>query len=226
MQMDEGRFLLFHSRAGEVEAQFEKGKGCELCSIVYHPSFYREWRELFPKLKLIERVRRFFLPGIVIASPIGTLDAIKELFYQKIEPYLQATFTSMKIKQTLFLMLQQDKDPLHGQMATPRQKELAAAARAIVEKNIKLHYTNVQIAAMLNVERSVLTKAFRHVYDMGLHEFLIQLRFEKARELLLEGGSLQKVAAAVGYKHSTTFSSQFRKYFGYSPLDLQKGIIK
>lgn len=223
LSLSEGRFLLFQSKAGEVEAQFEQGKECEFYSIVYYPSFYKEWRSLFPKISIGARIRRFFMQGAVHTSPPGSIDAITELFRKKIEPYLQSTFTYMKIKESLLLMLQEDNDPNPGQTARPRQVELAKAARTIITTNFGVHYTNIQLAEMLNVERSVLTKAFRRVYRQGMHEFLIQFRFEKAREMLVAGESIRNVADAVGYKSSATFSAQFRSFYGYSPLDLQNG---
>jgi AraC-like DNA-binding protein len=223
--LEEGKFLLFDSKAGKVEAQFEEGKECEIYSIVYYPSFYKEWKNLFPRLKIADRLRRFLWPGTALSAPHGSIDAIRELFNKKIEADLQAIFTLMKVKESFLLMLQKDNSSEVQQDAKPRQVQLAKAALAIMLANIGERYTNVQLAEMLNVDRSVLTKAFRRVYGKGMHEYMIEYRFGKAKEMLLNEQSVEEVADAIGYKSASIFSAQFKKYYGYSVSDLLNGSI-
>ncbi|GFH96836.1 HTH-type transcriptional activator RhaS [Lachnospiraceae bacterium] len=53
---------------------------------------------------------------------------------------------------------------------------------------------------------------------------LINIRLERARELLLQGSemSVQEVAAAVGYDDAYHFSKLFKKYYGKSPSQIRK----
>lgn len=52
---------------------------------------------------------------------------------------------------------------------------------------------------------------------------LINIRLERARELLVQGEmSVQEVAAAVGYEDAYHFSKLFKKYYGKSPSQLRK----
>ena len=48
---------------------------------------------------------------------------------------------------------------------------------------------------------------------------LINIRLERAKELLEQGqtGSIQEVAAAVGYEDAYHFSKLFKKRYGISP---------
>lgn len=52
---------------------------------------------------------------------------------------------------------------------------------------------------------------------------LINIRLEKARELLVNGweGSIQEVAASVGYDDAYHFSKLFKKHFGVSPSQVR-----
>ncbi len=55
---------------------------------------------------------------------------------------------------------------------------------------------------------------------------LINIRLEKARELLEKGwnGSIQEAAAHVGYEDAYHFSKQFKKRFGISPSQVKKAL--
>ena len=51
---------------------------------------------------------------------------------------------------------------------------------------------------------------------------LIDIRLEKAKQLLEEGGSIQEVAAEVGYEDAYHFSKLFKKHYGVSPSKVKK----
>ena len=53
---------------------------------------------------------------------------------------------------------------------------------------------------------------------------LIRIRLEKARELLEGGyqGSIQEVAALVGYDDAYHFSKLYKKHYGVSPSQARK----
>jgi AraC-like DNA-binding protein len=51
------------------------------------------------------------------------------------------------------------------------------------------------------------------------HHFLKRLRLERARDLLLSGDFIvSDVAGQVAYTSLSHFSSEFKKYFGHSPV--------
>ena len=63
-----------------------------------------------------------------------------------------------------------------------------------------------------------ITKIYKEVTGDTPINFLINLRMEKAREILSEGHfSIQTVAKRVGYDDPYYFSKLFKKKFGYSP---------
>ena len=55
---------------------------------------------------------------------------------------------------------------------------------------------------------------------------LINIRLEKAKELLENGykGSIQEVAASVGYDDAYHFSKLFKKHYGVSPSQVRKQV--
>ena len=221
--LKEGQFQVFQAPRQEVRGSFSGGTEHQLYTTLYRPVLYREWLPFFPKLKISRKLLSFLSPPV--SSRTGLADSIRDAFLEEMQPYLQEIYYKLKVKEQLLLLLAQSHHPYLEKRPTPWQKEAAQKARAIIAANIQVHYSNVDLAELVNMDRSVLSRAFRLEFGMGMHEYLVWCRFEKAKELLKEGLALKQVAREVGYSHTSTFSYEFRKFFGYSPVDFQKGRI-
>lgn len=84
------------------------------------------------------------------------------------------------------------------------------------------YYENVSIdaiATQLNYSRNYVYTRFKKDYGLSPQEFLLNLRIEKAKQLLLKERalSIKDVALSVGYHDSLYFSRLFRQKVGVSP---------
>jgi len=80
------------------------------------------------------------------------------------------------------------------------------------------------LAQEVFMSESKLRKDFKEYFSVTLHDYLIRIRMEKARILLLEEKiSVYGVAIHIGYGHQNNFSSAFKKYYGISPVELKTG---
>jgi len=101
----------------------------------------------------------------------------------------------------------------------------------VVEKMVNYledHYNEKisldQIAENMYLSPFYISKIFKsETGDTPIHH-LINIRLEKARELLAGGyeGSIQEVAASVGYDDAYHFSKLFKKRYGISPSQARK----
>ena len=83
--------------------------------------------------------------------------------------------------------------------------------------------TAEDIAAALNISRSVLFDKCRTLLGKAPTEYLRDLRFEKAAQMLREGGySISQIAYQTGFNDSHYFSKAFRKRFGMTPSEYRK----
>ncbi len=65
---------------------------------------------------------------------------------------------------------------------------------------------------------SKLTRAFRQVYGIPLHAYVIEARLQKGAELLLHTGiSVKEISEILGYIKPSQFSYDFRKRYGVLP---------
>lgn len=68
-------------------------------------------------------------------------------------------------------------------------------------------------------------RAFNRATGKTPHEFLLDVRLEKAKELLSDDSlSVTKIGQLCGFVNSAHFSAAFKKKFGLSPLQCRKGI--
>ena len=81
-----------------------------------------------------------------------------------------------------------------------------------------------QIAENMYLSPFYISKIFKSETGDTPIRHLINIRLEKARELLESGceGSIQEVAASVGYDDAYHFSKLFKKRYGISPSQARK----
>jgi len=101
------------------------------------------------------------------------------------------------------------------------ERRLGAAVLALARDYLTEHYRdNVSIddlASRCGVSRYHLMRAFRERYGLPPHAYLIQLRLQAARRLLLAGSSVVDAALETGFYDQSRLSRFFRRSYGISP---------
>jgi len=225
-RLDKGQFMLFNDCGSEVLFTFQEGKEYQLWSTCYDPVFYKEWHPIFPELQRSGQQSK--KPRLLIPYPFPArttiLDGIREQFYEIYQPKLQEAFNGLKIKDSLFTFLAQTTEEAETKPLTEAQRKSVQQIHELILKDLTVHYSNAELAEIIGVNKTDLKRFFKQEYGLGMFELLQRERFEKARILILEGTlNVKQIAPLVGYPHTTTFITEFRKYFGYTPLDLQSG---
>ena len=83
-----------------------------------------------------------------------------------------------------------------------------------------------QVAENMYLSPFYISKIFKSETGDTPIRHLINIRLEKAKELLENGykGSIQEVAASVGYDDAYHFSKLFKKHYGVSPSQVRKQV--
>ncbi len=111
------------------------------------------------------------------------------------------------------------------------QLKVPVLADTVAKKVMKFinenYYSNVTVGDMakhVNFTRNHLYLLFKNEYGISPQEYLLNLRIEKAKELLLNEKQLliSEIALAVGYSDALYFSRLFRKKVGISPKEFVK----
>ncbi len=113
--------------------------------------------------------------------------------------------------------------PLMFTEPTNPSAALMNRALAIVERNFAKPLTDALIAGELGLSTSHFRFLFRQATGQPFHKYLISVRLEKARQMLLEGHlPVSQVASRVGFAGLSHFSRAFAQRFSVSPTSVRR----
>ncbi len=111
---------------------------------------------------------------------------------------------------------------LLGQAKTPMD-QLVDRALQIVDRNYAKNLTDSVVAEQLGLSTSHFRFLFRKATGHPFHRYLIALRLERAKRLLVdEGLAVSDVASAVGFSGLSHFSRAFAQRFKVSPSSMRR----
>ncbi|RXJ89158.1 hypothetical protein CRV01_11120 [Arcobacter sp. CECT 8983] len=96
-------------------------------------------------------------------------------------------------------------------------------AREILINNIHNPPSLKELAYKSAINEFKLKKGFKQLFGNTVYGFLQEYRLNKAKKLLeIDDINISEAAYLVGYKNISHFSTIFKKYFGYSPINIKK----
>lgn len=102
-------------------------------------------------------------------------------------------------------------------------RERLQSIQSIITKNSLTHYTIESLAYEAGINKTKLTYGFKQLFGMGVYEYQVYLKMEKAETLLLETDKdVQVIASLTGYKTKSSFSIAFKKKHKMPPHQWRK----
>ncbi len=99
-------------------------------------------------------------------------------------------------------------------------------AKQIIEKDIAKNYTIHELAKAVGTNEQYLKKYFKQYLGKTVLSYMKEIKMEHAKNLIMGGEHrISDVARMTGYKHSTHFSTAFKKFFGFIPNALRYTFI-
>lgn len=96
--------------------------------------------------------------------------------------------------------------------------ECLEKARRLIDRDKRVHHTIDEIAHSVGMGATRLKEGFKQYYGVGLYGYLLTMRMELAKQLLLEGRhTIKSIAHATGFAYTSNFSTAFKKRFGVTP---------
>ncbi|WP_164109738.1 MULTISPECIES: helix-turn-helix transcriptional regulator [Sphingobacterium] len=95
-------------------------------------------------------------------------------------------------------------------------------AKNIIHRDFSKNYTIPELAKHVGTNEQYLKTHFKQYFGKTVMNYITEKKMEHAKELILTGDyRVSDVARMTGYKHSTHFTSAFKKYFGFIPNSLK-----
>ncbi|GIO37812.1 hypothetical protein J41TS12_26730 [Paenibacillus antibioticophila] len=115
------------------------------------------------------------------------------------------------------------QDPSAEELTTQNNVIVAQAKRYIEENYNQKGLTIHEMAKKNHVSPNYLSYLFKKNTGYNLWEYVIKLRMEESKSLILHTDLRRyEIAERVGYESPEHFSKIFKKYFGVSPSDMKK----
>jgi AraC family transcriptional regulator, transcriptional activator of the genes for pyochelin and ferripyochelin receptors len=110
------------------------------------------------------------------------------------------------------------EEPKADYRFSKRDKSIAQLAHDILEQEFQNPPSIAELARRVGTNHCKLKKIFQHYFDNTPYGVLLDIRMNKAYQLLASQHCQVSVAADyVGYSHANNFSVAFTKYFGVAP---------
>ena len=89
-----------------------------------------------------------------------------------------------------------------------------------IEENMSKNITLEELAAMVHINKTYFVKRFKILFGTTPIKFILNMRIEKSKQLILDGSlSMQQIAGAVGFNSLHYFSAAFKQCEGVSPTE-------
>lgn len=99
-------------------------------------------------------------------------------------------------------------------------KELPAAIKEFIDQKYAQEVTLDFLSEHFFFTKEYLSRLFKKEYGYGIYEYVLQVRMNRAKELLEDPAvQIQQIAEQLNYNDSNYFSKAFRTYTGISPTD-------
>jgi len=95
-------------------------------------------------------------------------------------------------------------------------------ARDLLHADAERGPTLDELAGAAGLSRAHLARQFAQTFGVPPHQYLVQLRLDRAKRALASGESVTDVCYQVGFESLGTFSASFRRRTGMSPREWQR----
>jgi len=97
-----------------------------------------------------------------------------------------------------------------------------SAAREILERHYAEEHSLKQLASRVGMSHFLFARIFAELVGTTPHQFLLKIRFERARWMLEQGASVTTACYSVGFRNLSHFIRGFRERFGHTPSSAKK----
>ncbi len=206
------------------------GKGCclDIVSIEealdYYMIFYKGALPLPARqdmLSMLEQSNPFHLQyGFAPDHPVSLWHKVQNMSEEWRQ---QGALERFHVKTLFYQFVYELLCQVHSQRIPTMKVDLVAQAKHYLQECYAEPITMNLLAEVLDSSPRHLSRMFKRHTGHNPIDFMIQIRMNKAKELLLTtDGSLQEIAISIGYPDSYYFAKMFKKYMGISPIRYRK----
>lgn len=187
----------------------------------------RQTVEPFPEFKLVcikgEVLNRLVGRPVVLNRPMILMDShlrvLVELLgdYRRDHPVENSVYVKLLFQAIAARVLEAAMREEALSSSSVHRPEVAAVIRAVLDNLGDEHRIDL-LASRVGLSSSQLARIFRAQTGESIHQYILRVRLEKARELLATGDlTVAAVAKNLGFYDHTHLARSYKKAFGHAP---------
>ena len=147
---------------------------------------------------------------------LALVDYFDRYYRTQADPYLET-----REREELFL--KQIVDAVENSLKQALPLFLSGLTAGMVQREPQIRVSFEELSKQYLMNTTTLKSVFKAVYGMPIASYMKEYRMKSASNMLLhEDKSISEIAAAVGYKSQSKFTSAFRDIFQILPTAYQK----
>ncbi|MFP3391736.1 helix-turn-helix domain-containing protein [Brevibacillus sp. SIMBA_040] len=209
------RFLILHGGKGSVLEIAPIEEVFEYYMIYYKATISLPARQEI--VSMLERANPFHLQyGFIPENPVDLLQKV-DLMQREWEA--KGGLERFHVKSIFYQFVYELLWQLHNHKIPYQHKNLVEQALDYIQKNYYESISVELLADILACSSRHLSRLFKRQTGSTPIDYMIKLRMEKAKELLLTTeASLQEIAEGIGYADKYYFAKMFKRYTGIPPI--------
>jgi AraC-like DNA-binding protein len=104
-----------------------------------------------------------------------------------------------------------------------RQVKTAKMVQALITQDLTKHYTLTELANYAGISETALKNNFKGIFGTSVYAYLKSMRLANAQELLCNTElTVSVIAEQIGYENPNKFSTEFKRFSGYTPREYRE----
>ncbi|MNI19159.1 Iron(3+)-hydroxamate-binding protein YxeB precursor [compost metagenome] len=133
----------------------------------------------------------------------------------------------LKLKGIFYQFVQELLGQIHENSLPLIQEDYTAQVIRYIEANYTEALTLLDLAELMGSSPRSLSRRFKQATGYSPIDYMLRLRMEKAKELLVStDATLEEIALGIGYPDGYYFGRMFKKYTGMSPIRFKQKVIR
>lgn len=97
--------------------------------------------------------------------------------------------------------------------------QVIVRAKEYMKNNLAYNISRTDVAQAVHLESSYFSKYFKKKVGLSFQEYLLKIRMEKVKQMLLQGARVKEAMMETGYQNRNYFNQVFKEYTGCSPSE-------
>jgi len=183
-----------------------------------HWRWQEDFAERFPRVVASGHLYDWDRDRLTACGGLAVLDLLLAMLAQDLGAELAAAVSEELVVERIREGSERQRVPLQNRLGSSHPKLTQAVL--LMEANIEEPLTTDEIAQHVCVSRRQLERIFKQYLNRVPSQYYLELRLNKARQLLLQTGkSIIQIGLSCGFSSGPHFSSAYRGFFGTTPRE-------